>query len=204
MQIVKTNSARTKMKQWFKKERREENILRGRDMFESEFRRTQIPLSDLTDPEILPLILKKLAITSLDDMYASIGYGGMTSVRAVNRVRDEIIKARCKSIVRGEFDEAIRNTVLDTVTEKVFQRKMDAAIKDIVKSFLFSYQLNDFLRKDPEILEKVLSSAKSAVNDIVADKVEKYVSRKLEKVTDPQMISAIGTAIACAMHSGKE
>lgn len=124
--------------------------------------------------------------------------------KELNDAVDEIIKARCKSIVRGEFDEAIRNAVLDTVTAQVFQRKMDAAIRDIVKSFLFSYQLNDFLRKDPEILEKVLSSAKSAVNDIVADKVEKYVSRKLEKVTEPQMISAIGTAIACAMNSGKK
>lgn len=124
--------------------------------------------------------------------------------KELNDAVDEIIKARCKSIVRGEFDEAIRNTVFDMVTEKVFQRKIDAVVKDIVKGFMFSYQLNDFLRNNPEILEKVVSSAKAASCDVISDKVEKYVSRKLEKVTDPQMISAIGTAIASVMTGGKE
>ncbi len=94
LKFAKSGEARSKIKQWFKKEKREENIVRGREMFEAEFRRTKIPLSDLTDPEIEPLILKKLAITSLDDMYAAIGYGGMTAVRSVNRVRDEIVRAR--------------------------------------------------------------------------------------------------------------
>ena len=94
LKLAKSGDARSKIKQWFKKEKREENIARGKEMFEAEFKRTKIPPADLTDPEIEPLILKKLAVTSLDDMYASIGYGGMTAVRAVNRVRDEIIRAR--------------------------------------------------------------------------------------------------------------
>ena len=107
--FAKSGSTRAKIKQWFKKEKRDENIAHGREMFEAEFKRTKIPISDLYDPEIQPLILKKLAITDLDDMFASIGYGGMTAVRAVNRVRDEIVKAR-----RPES-----KTVLDKLNEAV-------------------------------------------------------------------------------------
>ncbi len=109
LNFAKSGSARAKIKQWFKKEKRDENIIHGREMFEAEFKRTKIPLSDLYDPEIQPLILKKLAITDLDDMFASIGYGGMTAVRAVNRVRDEIVKAK----------KPENKTVLDKLNEAV-------------------------------------------------------------------------------------
>ncbi len=109
LNFAKSGSARAKIKQWFKKEKRDDNIIHGREMFEAEFKRTKIPLSDLYDPEIQPLILKKLAITDLDDMFASIGYGGMTAVRAVNRVRDEIVKAK----------KPENKTVLDKLNEAV-------------------------------------------------------------------------------------
>ncbi|MDL2300597.1 bifunctional (p)ppGpp synthetase/guanosine-3',5'-bis(diphosphate) 3'-pyrophosphohydrolase [Clostridiaceae bacterium OttesenSCG-928-D20] len=92
LKIAKSGSVRSKIKQWFKKERREENIIHGKEMFESEMKRKKLPLNALQNEELLTQILKKLAITSLDDMYASIGYGGMTAIRAVNRIRDEISK----------------------------------------------------------------------------------------------------------------
>ncbi len=91
--ICKSNQARTKIKQWFKKERREENILHGKASFESEMRRIMLPLSVLTDPELEPMLLKKLAFENWDDMYAAIGYGGLTAVKAVGRIRDDINRA---------------------------------------------------------------------------------------------------------------
>lgn len=90
MKICKSNEARNKIKQWFKKERREENIVTGRSMFESELKRVGIPLASLTAEEILPLVLKKVGSGTLDDLYAAIGYGGMTAQKAVNRIRDEM------------------------------------------------------------------------------------------------------------------
>ena len=90
--ICKSNQARTKIKQWFKKEKREENVLHGRSSFESEMRRVGLPLSATVDPELSPLLLRKLSFDNWEDMYAAIGYGGLTAVKAVGRIRDDINK----------------------------------------------------------------------------------------------------------------
>jgi GTP pyrophosphokinase len=93
LKLCKSNQARNKIKQWYKKERREENIAHGKASFESELRRLGINPSILQNEELLQVVLKKVAFDSLDDMYAAIGYGGLTSLKAVNRVRDELIRA---------------------------------------------------------------------------------------------------------------
>ena len=93
LSICKSNQARTKIKQWFKKEKREENIIHGRSSFESEMKRTGLPMSAITDPEIEPHLLKKLSFDNWDDMYAAIGYGGLTAAKAVGRIRDDVNKA---------------------------------------------------------------------------------------------------------------
>ena len=93
LNICQSNQARTKIKQWFKKEKRDENIVHGKASFESEMKRTGLPMSAITDPELEPQLLKKLSFDSWDDMYAAIGYGGLTAVKAVGRVRDDITKA---------------------------------------------------------------------------------------------------------------
>ena len=91
--LCKSNQARTKIKQWFKKEKREENILHGKASFESEMKRLQLPLSALSDADLSAQLLKKLSFDSWDDMYAAIGYGGLTATKAVGRIRDDVTKA---------------------------------------------------------------------------------------------------------------
>ena len=91
--ICKSNQARTKIKQWFKREKREENILHGRASFEAEMKRVGLPLTALTDPDLEEHLLKKLSFDIWDDMYAAIGYGGLTATKAVGRIRDDINKA---------------------------------------------------------------------------------------------------------------
>ncbi|MDD7387422.1 MAG: bifunctional (p)ppGpp synthetase/guanosine-3',5'-bis(diphosphate) 3'-pyrophosphohydrolase [Firmicutes bacterium] len=93
LNICKSNQARTKIKQWFKKERRDENVVHGRASFESEMKRAGLPLSITLDPEVSPQLLKKLSFDNWEDMYAAIGYGGLTAVKAVGRIRDDINKA---------------------------------------------------------------------------------------------------------------
>ncbi len=93
LNICKSNQARNKIKQWFKRERREENVLHGRSSFEAEMKRLLLPLSAITDPELEPQLLKKLAFDNWDDMYAAIGYGGLTAAKAVGRIRDDINRA---------------------------------------------------------------------------------------------------------------
>ena len=93
LNICKSNQARTKIKQWFKKEKREENVAHGRSSFEAEMKRVGLPLAITVDPEVAPQLLKKLSFASWEDMYAAIGYGGLTAVKAVGRIRDDINKA---------------------------------------------------------------------------------------------------------------
>ncbi len=91
LNICKSNQARTKIKQWFKKEKREENIVHGKSSFESEMRRAGLPLA--LDPELENQLLKKLGYDTWDDVYAAIGYGGLTAVKVVARIRDDITRA---------------------------------------------------------------------------------------------------------------
>ena len=93
LNICKSNQARTKIRQWFKKEKREENVAHGRVSFEAEMRRAGLPLPITVDPEVGPQLLRKLAFDSWEDMYAAIGYGGLTAVKAVGRIRDDINRA---------------------------------------------------------------------------------------------------------------
>ena len=92
LKIAKSNEARNKIRQWFKKEKREENIATGRAAFESELKHVGLKLEAITAPEVLPSILRKVRFGTLDELYASIGYGGTTAVKAVARIRDEMLR----------------------------------------------------------------------------------------------------------------
>ena len=93
LNICKSNQARTKIKQWFKKEKREENIQHGKASFEAEMKRLLLPLPAAMEEELAQSLLKKLSFDNWDDMYAAIGYGGLTAVKAVGRMRDDINRA---------------------------------------------------------------------------------------------------------------
>ena len=93
LNICQSNQARSKIKQWFKKEKRDENILRGRASFEGELHRLNVAPSVLQDEDLLPILLRKLSFDNIDDMYASIGYGGLTAAKAVGKIREDLLKA---------------------------------------------------------------------------------------------------------------
>ena len=112
LNICKSNQARTKIKQWFKKEKREENVAHGRSAFEAEMKRVGLPLSITIDPEVGPQLLKKLSFDDWEDMYAAIGYGGLTAVKAVGRIRDDINRA-----VKAQANDKLTASPLRTVPD---------------------------------------------------------------------------------------
>ena len=116
LNVAKSGSARTKIKQWFKKERREENIIRGREMLESELKRNELTLADVQDSEINSPILMKLSLSTMDDLYAAIGYGGVTATRVANRLRDEIVRSQ----------KPDKRTALDKINEAAERREQQA------------------------------------------------------------------------------
>ena len=90
VKIARSSNARSKIRQWFKREKRDENIVNGRQSFESELKRTGVSLKELLADENVPNVLKKLSFNSVDDMYAAIGYGGVTALKVIGRLREDI------------------------------------------------------------------------------------------------------------------
>ena len=90
IKIARSSNARSKIRQWFKREKRDENIVNGRQSFESELKRTGVSLKELLADENVPNVLKTLSFNSVDDMYAGIGYGGVTALKVIGRLREDI------------------------------------------------------------------------------------------------------------------
>ena len=107
MNICKSNEARNKIRQWFKKERREENIATGRAAFESELKHAGLTLAAITAEDVLPAVLKKVRFGTLDELYAAIGYGGMTAQKAVVRIKDELIRLKKSQAERQQMQEKL-------------------------------------------------------------------------------------------------
>ena len=89
LQIVKTSSARTKIRAWFKKERREENIAEGRSEFEKELKRNKMRFTDEEYKKLVQTIADRQHCATVDDFYAALGYGGLFMSRILPFVRDE-------------------------------------------------------------------------------------------------------------------
>ncbi|MBQ7106463.1 MAG: bifunctional (p)ppGpp synthetase/guanosine-3',5'-bis(diphosphate) 3'-pyrophosphohydrolase [Clostridia bacterium] len=92
LKIAVTNQARAKIRSWFKRERRAENIENGRDEVESEFRRNAIILPDDEMEKFIESIAKKQKLESAEDFYAAIGYGGIFLSKIMPRIKDEYNK----------------------------------------------------------------------------------------------------------------
>ena len=118
LNICNSNQARTKIKQWFKKEKREENVAHGKASFEGELRRNSINPSVLQDSELLPTLLKKLSFDDLDDMYAAIGYGGLTAAKAFGRIRDELTRANRQTAPAKELPKVQETPAVMTSRHK--------------------------------------------------------------------------------------
>lgn len=88
LNIVTTGEARTKIRSWFKKERREENIVEGRQLVERELKRNLINVEDEDLEEFLLGVARKQNIATLDDFYAAVGYGGVSMSKLMPRLKE--------------------------------------------------------------------------------------------------------------------
>ena len=138
LSICKSNQARTKIKQWFKKEKREENIIHGRASFESEMKRTGLPLAAITDPELEPHLLKKLSFDNWDDMYAAIGYGGLTATKAVGRIRDDVNKS-IKNQATDKNNQMPLRINPDSDTAKLNRHAVNGVIVEDIDSCMIKF-----------------------------------------------------------------
>ncbi|MCD8390401.1 MAG: bifunctional (p)ppGpp synthetase/guanosine-3',5'-bis(diphosphate) 3'-pyrophosphohydrolase [Firmicutes bacterium] len=112
--VCKTSQARNKINQWFKRERRDENIEHGKELIERELRRLGNTHSQLFKPEWVEVMIRRYGFATLDDLYASVGYGGLTAQKVVMRLRDEWMKT-----VREKENQKKLAAVFDEETHTV-------------------------------------------------------------------------------------
>ncbi len=89
LNIVKTSEARAKIKQWFKKETRVENISLGRSIVEGEFRKQNLKLDEDERAEVVSAVAQRIGFASADDLYNGVGYGGLSINKLANKIREE-------------------------------------------------------------------------------------------------------------------
>ena len=85
LKIVKTQQAKAKIRQFFKRELRGENVVRGKEMLDHEAKRRGVKLGDYTKPEYYEPLLRKYMFQDLDDLYGAIGYGGVAAVYVLRK-----------------------------------------------------------------------------------------------------------------------
>lgn len=111
LKIVTTSEARNKIRNWFKKERREENIQEGRAALEREMRRNLITVPDDKWDEFMAEIARRQRLNSADEMYAALGYGGLQISRLMGKIKDEYAKLKAG-------DEKAANLMADIPLKK--------------------------------------------------------------------------------------
>ena len=113
--------------------------MHGRSSFEAEMRRIGLPLSLTIDPELGPQLLKKLAFDNWEDMYAAIGYGGLTAVKAVGRIRDDINRAVKNQQNDKLLQPAALRNISDTDTGKSNRHAVNGIIVEDIDSCMIKF-----------------------------------------------------------------
>ena len=92
LKLVRTNEAKSKIRQWFKKEKKEENIVNGHEDLERELRRINVTFNVFTREEVYANVMKHYQVETLDEFYAMIGYGGISISKILPRIKDDYTK----------------------------------------------------------------------------------------------------------------
>lgn len=129
--IVKTNEAKSKIRSWFKKECREENITTGRASLEQEFKRCHINLPESEWAEFLADDLKRHNCDTVEDFYASIGYGGITLSKIMPRLKEVYVKTH------GADEE--KESAVTVSTKELSPQKKSCIILDKINDCAFKF-----------------------------------------------------------------
>ncbi|WP_317856192.1 bifunctional (p)ppGpp synthetase/guanosine-3',5'-bis(diphosphate) 3'-pyrophosphohydrolase [Chakrabartyella piscis] len=113
LKLVKSTQARNKIKQWFKKEEKEDNILRGKELLLAEIKKKGYVASDLLRPEWMDIAKDKYDFKTWDSMMAAIGFGGIKEGQVANRLIDEFEKEK-KKLQPPENPEEVLGKLVDT------------------------------------------------------------------------------------------
>ncbi len=109
LNIVKSSQARTKIRQWFKKERREENLEKGQEIIDKEIKRLSLNITQASLQKVIASIAKKHGFSNSDDLYAAIGYGGISLTQVMPRIKEIARKEISQASPEKEASAKIRD-----------------------------------------------------------------------------------------------
>lgn len=132
LKIAKTSSARSKIKSWFKKEKREENIAEGKNEVEREFKRNGITLPDKQMLEFLNKIAERQKLKDAEDLFAAIGYGGISLTKILPRIKDDYLK-----LVKE--NEPQKEIVKPSTTEKKYTKSPEGIVIEGIDNCLIKF-----------------------------------------------------------------
>ncbi|MCX7695157.1 MAG: bifunctional (p)ppGpp synthetase/guanosine-3',5'-bis(diphosphate) 3'-pyrophosphohydrolase [Caloramator sp.] len=101
LNIAKSSQAKSKIKQYFKRIYKEENIEKGKELIEKELRRQKIPYSDAMKSDVIDVVLKRFNYAQIDDIYATIGSGALSASLVVGKIKEELFKDKEKEEVKN-------------------------------------------------------------------------------------------------------
>jgi GTP pyrophosphokinase len=123
LKIVKSSQARNKINQWFKKENREENVLRGREAIERELKKLGMTYNQLFKNDWIEPTLKKFNFNSIDDMFSAIGYGGISASKVISKLREEYRKKNPEEPDEDQEQELLAKQEKDKEKDKEKKKK---------------------------------------------------------------------------------
>ncbi len=105
LKFVKSSTAKTRIQQWFKKTERVQNIARGKEILEKEVKKIGMSYPELFKPEFANVALNRYKFNSMDDMFASVGFGAITPNKIVSRVLEEYRKIHKEANIEEKIEE---------------------------------------------------------------------------------------------------
>ncbi|MCD5323689.1 MULTISPECIES: RelA/SpoT family protein [Pontibacillus] len=126
IKISQTSQAKNKIKQFFKKQRRDENIVKGKELVEKEIRSMELEPKEVLNADNLNRVAEKFNFTNDDDMYAAVGYQGITAAQIATRLTEKI---RRKQIKEKDLEETLEGVQNDIKRPTHSKKKKDSGVR---------------------------------------------------------------------------
>ncbi|MGM0844120.1 MAG: RelA/SpoT family protein [Bacillota bacterium] len=122
LKLAQTSQAKNKIKTFFKKQQREENIEKGRELVEKEIKNLEFDLKEVLTPENVSRVSEKFNFSNEEDLYAAVGYSGITAAQIANRLTEKLRKKR-------DQEESLQDTITELKSTQPVKRKRDAGVQ---------------------------------------------------------------------------
>lgn len=110
LNIANSNQARSKIKQWLRKARREENLERGKEMLDKECKKQSLVFSDLSKGPLYDKLLKRYHLNNVEEIYVAIGEGELLSSTVISKLKENIVKQVAEEELNKNIEEQIAKT----------------------------------------------------------------------------------------------